>query len=415
MYRLEYAPQAKVLESSARATNLRLAAVALAGVFAFLDLYASQPLLPLLAHIFRTTAGAAGLTVSATTFGVAISAPFAGMISDRFGRKSVIVGSLIGLAIPTILAATATSLTALIVWRFIAGIFMPGIIAAVLAYITEEWSCENAASAVATYVTGSVVGGFSGRLISGVLADRVGWQASFIVLGGVTLLGTFAIARWLPSSSRFVPQNSWRRGLRDFADHLRNPQLIATCMVGFSVLFSLVATFTFITFHVAAAPYHLGPASQGALFTVYLLGVFVTPLSGKWIGRTGRRAGVMAAAAMASFGVLLTLAGPLWIIVIGLAICSAGVFVCQAAASSYIGIAVDRARSAASGLYVTFYYIGGSFGAAVPGLIWEKFGWPGCVVLIVAAQLVAATVAYLFWTRREVAVDLAQTLNEVVQ
>ncbi len=397
---VEFAPPVGEVPSKEGSDRLRLAAVALAGVFAFLDLYASQPLLPLLKHLYHASAGETGLTVSATTFGVAISAPFAGMIADRLGRKPVIVACLLGLAVPTLLASTATSLIALIIWRFVAGIFMPGIIAGTLAYITEEWSTAGAAGAVAAYVTGSVFGGFIGRLLSGLLAERICWQASFIVLGLVTLLGTGLIARWLPNSRYFIPQLSWRGGLRNMVEHLHNPLLIATCAVGFSVLFSLVATFTFITFHLAAAPYRLGPAGQGAIFMVYLLGIFVTPASGKWIAKLGRRKSVTMAALVASCGVLLTLSGPLWLIVAGLAICSSGEFVCQAAASSFIGIAVDRARSAASGLYVTVYYIGGSVGAAAPGVVWDHFRWPGCVLLIVCVQLVSAGVAFIFWKER---------------
>jgi YNFM family putative membrane transporter len=414
MYRLAYAPRLTVSGAAERASLLRLCAVAVAGVVAFLDLYASQPLLPMLSHLYHVSASTAGLTVSATTFGVALSAPFAGMIADRFGRKPVIVISLIGLALPTLLAATATSLTTLILWRFVAGVFMPGIIAGILAYITEEWPVQDAASVVATYITGSVFGGFIGRVISGVLAERANWQTSFVVLGVMTLVGTAAIARWLPDSTHFVSQRSWRRSVQDFALHLHNPLLIATCVVGFSVLFSLVATFTYITFHLAEPPYLLGPAAQGALFTVYLLGIFITPASGKLIDRIGRRQSVVTAAAISSIGVLLTLVGPLWLTVIGLAICSSGVFVCQAAASSFIGVAADRARSAASGLYVTFYYIGGSAGATLPGGIWDHFGWPGCVVLIVAVQIVAATIAYIFWRQPDTSADFAESAAQPI-
>ena len=109
--------------------NTRLAALALAGVCAFLDLYAPQPLLPMLSTLFHTTAGQIGWTISATTLAVAISAPFAGLASDRYGRRPVIIASLFGLAIPSMMAGAVSTLPALIFWRFVAGLFMPGIIA----------------------------------------------------------------------------------------------------------------------------------------------------------------------------------------------------------------------------------------------------------------------------------------------
>jgi len=113
-------------------------AVFLCGVFAFIDLYATQPLLPLFARLFHASKAAVGLTVSASTLGVALSAPFFGVFAERLSRKRVVVCSILALAVPTLLAATAPSLRALIFWRFLQGLIMPGIFAITIAYITED-------------------------------------------------------------------------------------------------------------------------------------------------------------------------------------------------------------------------------------------------------------------------------------
>jgi len=376
---------------------LKTAAIAVAGVCAFLNLYAPQPVLPRLAQFFQVSAGRVSLLVSAATFGVAASAPFVGMIADRLGRKRVIVVSLFGLGLSTMLTPTASSLPGVVAWRFLTGVFTPGIIASTLAYIAEEWAGGGAAKATALYVSGTVLGGFTGRALTGFLADRSGWQSSFLILGGLTLLGAIFELRWMPASRNFDRQSSWREGLKDFASHLGNPRLLAAYAVGFNVLFSLVATFTYITFHLAAPPYFLSPAGQGMLFFVYLLGLVITPLSGSLIQKLGHNRAMPLAVAFSSAGVLLTLAGPLWLVIAGLALCSSGVFVCQTASSGYVGLAADRARSAAAGLYVTFYYLGGSAGAALTGSVWQLASWSGCVALIVGVQALAGAIAFFFW------------------
>jgi len=382
---------------SAFASHLRLIAVAVAGVCAFLNLYAPQPLLPSLAQSFGVGAGKISWVVSSTTLGVALSAPFMGMLADRFGRRRILVGSLFGLSVPTLMVATTHGLVSMVVWRFLTGLFMPGIIASALAYIAEEWNAD-APKVVATYVTSTVFGGFVGRVLAGFLAERGGWRLSFVVLGAITFAGAALVQRWLPASRSFVREANWRHSFADMAHHLGNPQLLATYAVGFSVLFSLVATFTYVTFHLAGAPYYLGPAQQGLIFFVYLLGLFVTPASGAWIQRFGAAHAVLGAVAVSCLGVFLTLAGPLWAVIAGLALCSSGVFVCQAAASNVVGQAADRSRSVATGLYVTFYYAGGSAGAVVPGWAWDRAGWAGCVALVVAVQVVCAGIVALFWT-----------------
>jgi predicted MFS family arabinose efflux permease len=379
--------------------HLRTATMAVAGLCAFLNLHAPQPILPRLAQFFGVSAGKISMIVSVATLGVAVSAPFAGMIADRFGRKRVIVISLFGLGLSMMLTVTARSLAGIVFWRFLTGVFTPGIVASILAYIPEEWAGDSA-RVTSIYVSGTVLGGFAGRVLTGFLSERGDWRIAFLILGFSTILGALFELRWMPASRNFVRQSSWLSALRDFAGHFGNPRLIAAFAVGFNVLFSLIATFTYITFHLAEPPYRLGPAGQGMLFFVYLLGLVVTPMAGTLIQKIGHNRAMPLAVAFSSVGVLLTLSRPLWLVIVGLALCSSGVFACQAASSSYVGLAADRARSAAAGLYITFYYLGGSVGATLPGLIWNAAGWPGCVALVVAVQVLAGTIAFFFWRDR---------------
>lgn len=374
----------------------RTFAVVLAGFCAFLDLYATQPLLPLLARVFQASEVAVSLTVTMATLGVAIAAPLAGSISDRLGRKRTIVWSAGALAAFTLMAATSRGLNQLIFWRFLQGVFTPGIFAVAVAYIHDEWSPTEAGRGTADYVTGTVVGGFSGRFVSGFIASHFDWHWVFVALGVLNLAGALTMMKWLPEERR-KPQASTLAGWAAVVDHLRNPRLTATYGVGFCVLFSMAATFTYITFYLAAAPFHLRPASLGSLFFVYLIGAVITPTSGRWIVRYGNRAALAGAVGAGIGGVLLTLIPNLPVVIAGLAFCCTGVFIAQAAASAFIGHATDRNRALAVGLYVTFYYIGGSAGAAIPGLVWRAWRWPGCVALIVLVQAVTVGMALLLW------------------
>jgi MFS transporter, YNFM family, putative membrane transport protein len=148
---------------------LRLFAIALCGFCPFLAVYVTQPLLPILAKSWGATEDAVSLTVTATTLAVALTAPFVGFLSDAFGRKRVIVIATFGLAIPMALASTATSLHQLVAWRFIQGLFIPGIFSVALAYIGEEWAGKNSGLATSAYVSGNVFGSVSGRVLAGLI------------------------------------------------------------------------------------------------------------------------------------------------------------------------------------------------------------------------------------------------------
>jgi MFS family permease len=380
--------ETSVLTTDARTktSDLAIPAAMIAGACTFLNVYCTQPILPVLQRVFASTEARVSLTVGAVTLAVAIMAPITGLAAESLGRKKVIVPALFAMAIPTLLAATSTSLGQLIFWRFAQGIFVPGVVAVMMAYINEEFD-GRAGSVMAAYVAGTVFGGFVGRFAAGCIAARWDWRWTFVVLGILDLAGAILVHRWLPPATHFKPSKHFRQSLRDMARHFHNPQLLAIFGMGFTVLFSLVGVFTYANFYLAKPPFHLGPDGLGSVFFVYLFGCFITPLSGKFLDRHGFRTTTLIALFMSLSGLLLTLNNHLALVIAGLAMFSSGVFVSQSSASFQTGRAAGRSRSSAAGLYVTFYYAGGSLGATVPAWFWARGGWPACVVLLAGVSL----------------------------
>jgi predicted MFS family arabinose efflux permease len=370
--------------------------VVLAGFCAFLDLYAPQPLLPMLARLFKVSTGRVSLVVTVSTVAVALAAPFVGILADRFGRKRIIVPATVLLALPTLLAAFSTSLNQLLFWRFWQGVLTPGIFAATVAYIAEEWEGPTG-KAVTAYVVGTVVGGFCGRTLAALMAHYVSWQAAFVLLGVLNLAGGVAIWAWLPADRKRHTPRAKHTHLAQMLGHFRNPRLLATYATGFCVLFTLLATFTYVNFYLAAPPFRLSTAALGLLFVVYLGGAAIAAGAGRWIDRLGHRKMVIYAFCGGIGGVLLTLIHNVPSVMIGLTLICSGTFIAQSSASSYIGKAAEHGRASAVGLYVMFYYAGGSFGAAIPGRLWNWAAWPACAGLIIVVQLLTITLAGVFW------------------
>jgi MFS family permease len=164
--------------------------------------------------------------------------------------------------------------------------------------------------------------------------------------------------------------------------------------MGFAALFCLVGVFTYVNFYLAAPPFHLNSAQLGSVFFVYLLGLLVTPLSGRFLDHYGIRHTALLAFGFALVGLTLTLLHKLPLIIVGLALFSSGIFIFQAVGTVQTGIVAQRARSSAAGLYVTFYYIGGSLGAMVTGWTWIADGWRACVMLLMGVAGIAVLLAY---------------------
>ena len=372
--------------------------VVVAGFCSFLQMYSTQPLLPMLTGIFHASKMAVSLTVTLAGLGVAVAAPIAGILADKIGRKRVMVWSAFLLGACSLAAATSPGLSMLLFWRFCQGLCTPGVFSVTIAYINDEWASGGAGAVLSSYVSGTVLGGFSCRFISGLVAAHFGWRWVFIVLGVLTLAGGVAIAKLL-EPERHIPHasSSLRAWFAAAHTHLRNRRLLATYCIGFCVLFSLLATFTYVTFYLAAPPFNLQPAALGSIFFVYLVGAAVNPLAGRAIDRIGQRKVLAWGIGAGIAGIAFTLAHSLWMVGLGLTLCSSGVFAATTAANNFVGVAAEHDRALAVGLYTAFYYVGGGLGAAIPAYFWDLGGWPACVAFIASVQVVTVMIALTFW------------------
>lgn len=367
------------------------------GFFAFLNVYSVQAVLPMVMEDFHATALQAGLTVGATVLAIGLVSPFMGMLSDALGRRAILCSSLFALTIPTALIPLAQDLNLLIALRFLQGLAVPGIVVVLIAYLSEEVRSGNVARMTATYVGGTVMGGFCGRFITGHAGHLLGWRGAFVTLAVMNLIGAILVWWALPASKHFVPNRNIHGAVQTLLRHLRNGRLMAACAVGFCVLFSLVGTFTYVNLHLAGAPFHLSAAGLANVFTVYLVGVVVTPWAGRHIDRLGFMKSMLGALGISAAGLGLTLLPSLWLVVAGLAVCSTGVFLCQSTTISSIAKNVVEGRSLATGIYYMSYYCGGAAGSWLAGLAFEGSGWVGAAATIAAVQALAAALVVMVW------------------
>lgn len=368
--------------------------IAIIGVFAFLQVYSVQAILPILMNDLNATEVQVGLAVGATVMAIALMSPFTGMLSDYVGRKRIIVGSLLLLAIPTALISFSASIEMLTVWRFLQGLAVPGITVVLIAYIGEEYS-DNLASMMSVYVMGTVLGGFLGRFVAGHLHDLMGWRWAYGVMAILTVIGMLWVAKGLPNSKNFTKSKNFRTAFATLLSHTKNRHVISACLLGGCVLFSLVGCFTFINLHLADTPYELSASHLANIFAVYLIGMVITPLSSRLITRFGMTNTIIGAVLCSMMGIFLTATAPLWLIIFGLTIMSSGVFITQSATISYIASHVKEGRSLASGLYYMSYYGGGSIGAWLCGIAYAKGQWGYTIIAIGVVQVLALLIVIM--------------------
>jgi YNFM family putative membrane transporter len=380
-----------------------------AAITVFADMYATQPILPLLSREFGISPTMAGTSISVVVAAIALGSSLFGPLSDIYGRKRVLVASSALLALATLACAFAPSFDALLVFRALQGLSVPGVSAVAIAYIGDRFPPERAGSIVGTYIACTGLGGLLGRVIAGVLASRFDWRAPFYAYAALTLLASIAMLLALERDftlQRWEPRKLFA-AYRAMATHVRNRRLLGAFCIGGLLFFAFIGIFTYLPYLLTGAPYHLSTAVVSTFYFAYLAGVFVSPISGRLSQRLAPGAIMMAGIGIAALGCAITLSHSITFIALGTVVLAVGMFTVQAVAPAYVNARAAHTKGGANSLYQTFYYAGAVLGATLPGLAWERWAWPGVIFtcMLSLALAFAATFALREPTASHASID----------
>ena len=355
-----------------------------AGMATFSLLYATQALLPQLVDAFAITPSQASLTVSVATGALALAVLPLATLSESLGRRRTMVTSLVVASSVGLLLPLAQSFTMLLVLRAVQGAALAGLPATAMAYLGEEMSTRALGGAMGLYIAGNSLGGMTGRLLSGLVADAAGWRIGMLADASLAVVCTGLIGWLLPASRRF---NSQPLALRPLLGGVRaafaDPALRAMYAVAALLMGCFVGVYNFLGFRLIASPFSVAPALVALIFVAYAVGSVSSPVAGRLTHRWGRPAVLAASIGVVVLGLTLLAASSLWCVLPGLVLLTAGFFGAHSTASGWVAArASGQARAQASGLYLLAYYGGSSVGGWLAGPAFTGAGWGGLTVLV---------------------------------
>lgn len=368
-------------------------AMLFAGFSTFSLLYSVQPLLPLFAAQFGLTAERASLAVSLATGPLAIGILFAGFVSDRVGRRSLMIAAMFAAGALTLAAAVVPGWSGLLVLRFLTGVALAGVPAVAMAYVAEEVDAGAVGAAMGLYIAGSALGGMAGRLVVSVVADLEGWRWALAAVGIAGLAMAEAFRRLAPPSRNFTPSVGRPGALLRSAGSLFTDRAMPLLYIeAFLLMGVFVTIYNYAGFRLMRQPYSLSQAAVGAVFLLYVLGSVSSAKFGTLAGRLGRRKIFWIPVMLLIAGVALTAMTPLVLVVAGIAVVTIGFFGAHSIASAWVGRRAQGSRGQAAAFYLFFYYMGSSVLGSAGGFAWTHAGWPGvtafCLLLGVAALVI---------------------------
>ncbi|MEV0979307.1 MFS transporter [Streptomyces sp. NPDC049915] len=371
-------------------------ALFLAGMATFALLYSTQALLPLISDDFGVAASEASWTVAAATGGLALFVLPMSALSERYGRRTVMTGSLAVAVTLGLLVPFAPSIGVLVVLRALQGAALAGLPASAQAYLAEEVTPRALVTAIGLFVAGNSVGGMSGRVITGWVAQEWGWRTAVAVIGVIAVACAVAFRLLLPAPRHFVPGSLRPRVLAaTVRAHLANPLLRRLYAIGALFMTVFGGVYTVIGYRLTGAPFSLPQGVIGSIFLVYLVGTVSASTAGRLVGRLGRRGALYLGGGTTAAGLLLSLAPSLPLVLLGLVLITAGFFAGHAVASSAVSKTATRGRAQASALYQSAYYVGSSAGSTVGAMAFHSGGWAGTVGVGLLAVLGVVSITLL--------------------
>jgi YNFM family putative membrane transporter len=351
-------------------------AMAFGGFSVFALLYCVQPLMPLLAHDFHLSPAQSSLALSSSTITLALALLASNSVAERFGRKSVMVASMVSGAVLTLASAFAADYIQLVAVRALLGLMLGGLPAVAMAYLSDEIEPGALGLSMGMYISGSAFGGMSGRVISAFISDFASWR---LAVG----YAAWEFSRSLPPSRHGSVRVARGPGFIDgLRIHLRDPGLPWLFALPFLLMGAFVSLYNYIGYRLLAPPFELRQSAVGLLSLLYLLGIFSSMWAGKLADRLGRRNVLWLFMALMIGGLVVTLVDSVVAVVLGVGLATFGFFAAHSVASSWVGRRARAPQALASGIYLFFYYLGSSVVGWFTGYVYEHWDWGGVVALL---------------------------------
>ncbi len=377
------APLPAPLQAGSAAHRSAKWALFVGGFAVFAMFYGPQPLLPLFGSEFNLSASQASGVLSATAGAMALGLIPAGFLAQRFGPKPVMLSSIVLGALCSLLCAVAPNYTILLALRALLGLCLAGLPAVASAWLAEEMDPKALGQAIGLIIAGNAAGGMSSRLVCGVLADLVGWRDAFAGLGALGAIAAFEFWRSLPASRRHRPRPLHpRHALADLRGVFGERGLVPLFGLALLLMGSFVSFYNYLGFRLVQAPFALSHATIGAIFLLYVVGMFSSPWAGRQADRLGSSRVLAWMLALCAGGLALTLSEALPVIIVGVALFTFGFFAAHSVASSWVGRLARRSKALASAAYLTAYYLGAGSMGWLGGHAWSADAWRGVLAFL---------------------------------
>ena len=369
--------------TTARPANM-LTKIYFCTVITFCSLYAAQPIQPVFQQEFALSSLQAILFTTLMMLPLGFAPMVYGILLESLSARLLVRTAILVLGLLELVFCLTNNYLLLLTLRGLQGMVIPAILTSLVSYISFTAPREDVQAAVARYIAATILGGFLGRFLSGLFTDLFGWRFFFGVLG-VLLIWGFFLLRHLEKDANL--QYSRPRAA-EVAELIRQPQFFWLYLAIFSVFFVFAGLLNFLPFELKALNPAFRETGIGFMYFGYVMGILVSLNVRRLISLFGSETKVALA------GLLLYIAGIFGFMIkdhramfLAMFVFCTGMFMAHSLLSGYINTLAKHKKGIANGVYISFYYLGGTIGSFAPGVLYEHLGWRAflCSLIVVVA------------------------------
>jgi YNFM family putative membrane transporter len=335
-------------------------------------LYAVQPIQPLFEKEFSLSRFEAVIFTTVIMLPLGFAPILYGYILEMLSSKHFLRNAVLMLGILELCFAWSDRYGVLLGIRALQGLLIPALLTSLMSYISFITPKEKVQQAIGYYIGATILGGFIGRLLSGMLSDLFGWRLFFVLLG-VSLILMYGCLHYLSEEAKvdFVKPK-----LSQIADVLKNKSFFNIYAMMFFIFFVFQAILNFIPFQLKNISSAMGYGKVGMMYAGYIIG-FIVSIRVLWLIKRlgGETKTILVGLAIYVIGLQIFHMNDYAMMFGGMFVFCAGFFIIHSVASGLISKLAHEKRAISNGLYLSFYYAGGTVGTFAPGVFYQYLGW----------------------------------------
>jgi YNFM family putative membrane transporter len=348
-------------------------------VFVLCTLYAAQPIQPLFKEEFALNSFQAAIFTTVIMFPLGIAPILYGYILENWSSRQMLRVSLLLLGILEICFSFSSSYIVLIGIRAAQGFLIPAALTSLVSYISTSSTRENIQKALGNYVAITIMGGFLGRLFSGFSSEYFGWRPFFFIIGLGLIVSFFALL----GVSKDAKAGFVKIRKKEVVNVLKLKYNFLIYAAVFCVFFVFQAVLNFLPFELKSIDENLGEGKVGLMYAGYVIGLITALNVTRIIAffKTESRAMI--------FGMFIYIIGlqmfnmESFTVMFGsMFVFCLGMFMVHSIAAGFINKLAQERKSITNGLYLSFYYAGGTLGSFLPGVFYQHLGWHAFLIFL---------------------------------